>query len=354
MLKTKIHIFLFLILLLLLGKGVVGQDTTYADSNDTFSYFSFDHMEDDEKLIYFYNVASKNRNSNFELALKFINWGLKLSKEIGDKAMHASFWTQKGLLWRSTYEYDKALKAYLTAISFYEGSDEYSGKAYAYLNLGAAINIDTLQLKYYKIAYKNFLKTDDTLGIGRALNNIGVVFLDDFNIYDSAYIYFSKALEKFHQINNKEGEAAIYINFGELSLKLKEFDKSLEYMFKSLSLFREINNKDGIIHTLSNIGVVYIHMKKYDNSLNYLDSAEEIAEEISFDVKLAEIYKYRARVYDSLEQFPKAYYWKCLYVEKKEQINKLQNVDKVLVLEKEFEINKNIREIEILEKQKKN
>ena len=353
MFKIKVHFLLILMLFSLFSKDSPSQESIELNSDDTFSYYSFDHMEDAEKLNHFRDAAHENQNSNFELALKYINWGLKLSKEIDDKGMHASFWTQKGLLWRSKYEYDKALKAYLTAISFYEGSEEYSGKAYAYLNLGASINIDTLQLKYYKIAYKNFLKTDDTLGLGRALNNIGVVFLDDFNIYDSANLYFNKALEKFHQINNKEGEAAIYINFGELSLKQKEFDKSLEYMFKSLTLFREINNKDGIIHTLSNIGVVYIHMKKYDTSLSYLDSAEKIAEEISFDVKLAEIYQYRARVYDSLGQFPKAYHWKCLYSEKKEQINKLKNVDKVLVLEKEFEINKNIREIEILEKQKK-
>jgi tetratricopeptide (TPR) repeat protein len=346
------YLCLILLLVFVVFGSLRGQGAIVMES-DTVNYSDFDHLDDSKKLSYFHNAARKCRADEFELALKYINWGLKLSKKIDNKIMYGSFWTQKGLLWNSKFEYEKALKAYMTAIAIFEETDDKAGLAYAYLNLGAATNIDTLQLKYYRIAKTNFEHSDDTLGLGRALNNIGVVFLDDFKVMDSAVAYFEKALILFKQIGNLEGVAAIYTNLGEVDLERHRYDSCMEYMQQSLLLFREVENKQGEGHVLFNIGRVQLHMQQFGLCQVFLDSAENIASQIGFEALLADIFKLRAGVFDSLGNYQQAYKWQCKHVEKVGVINKMRGEDKVFAIEKEFEINKKIREIEVLEKEKR-
>lgn len=313
----------------------------------------FAELEDLQIMYMLYDSAEKYRYSNYELAVYYISRGISLAQENNEKELEADFWNSKGLLWSSKFESDKAIKCFLSAIAAYRKTTDTIGLAYAYLNLGANNNVDTLQYKYYNLALKYFIQTKHDLGIGRAYNNLGVVFLDHFGDLDSAWLYFNIALEKFEKIDSKEGIAAIYTNIGEIYLKTSEYQFALEYFNNSIRAFIEVGNTKGVAHSLSNIGNLYLQMQKYDLSLVYLDSSEQIAKGLGFTEKLSEIYKYKSSVFDSLGDYQKALFWNQQHTDKIQQLSKQQDQDKVLALQKEFEIAENLREIEILEKGKR-
>lgn len=313
----------------------------------------FDTLTDQEKMYVFYDSAEAYRYLDPEVALYYITSGIKLAEQEGDKNLQADFWNSKGLLWYSKFDYDKAMKSFMTAISIYKETDDFSGIGYAYLNLGASNNVDSLQYKYYLLALDYFLQEGNDLGIGRTYNNLGVVQMDHYHQTDSARHYFEMALEEFTKINNEEGIAAINTNIGELYMLERDFDQALIYLNSSIAQFRFVKNEKGVAHALSNIGNVYLQLMNYEYSLLYLDSAERIAKKISFDEKLAEIYQYRSTIHDSLADFKSALYWARLNKSKQGEVNDQRNQDKVLALQKEFEVSENLREIEILEKSKR-
>jgi len=348
--QVLILIFGFCLFHILITNQLHGQKATI----DMQSFQDeFANVEDQQIMYMLYDSAEKYRYSNYEVAVYYISRGISLAQEYNEKELEADFWNSKGLLWSSKFETDKAIKCFLSAIAAYRETTNTIGLAYAYLNLGANNNVDTIQYKYYNLALKYFIENNHDLGIGRAYNNLGVVFLDHFENLDSAWLYFDIALEKFEKIDNKEGIAAIYTNMGEIYLKTLEYKLALEYFNNSIRAFKEVGHTKGVAHSLSNIGNLYLQMQKYDLSLAYLDSSEQIAKDLGFTEKLSEIYKCRSSVFDSLGNYQKALFWNQQYTNKIQQLSKQQNQDKVLSLQKEFEIAEKLREIEILEKNKR-
>jgi len=313
----------------------------------------FPNLEDRQIMYMLYDSAEKYRYTNYELAVYYISRGISLAQENNERDLEADFWNSKGLLWSSKFETDKAIKCFLSAIAAYRETTDTIGLAYAYLNLGANNNVDTLQYKYYNLALKYFIQKNDDLGIGRAYNNLGVVFLDHYEDLDSAWLYFNTALEKFEKIDNIEGIEAIYTNIGEIYLKKTEYKLALEYFNNSIIAFKEAGNIKGVSHSLSNIGNLYLQMQMYELSLVYLDSSEQIAKSLGFNEKLSEIYMYKSSVFDSLDDYQKALFWNQQHTDKIQQLSKQRDNDKVLALQKEFEIAENLREIEVLEKSKR-
>ena len=309
---------------------------------------------EEEKIIYMLiDSAQKYKYVNYELAAYYSSRGISLAQKYKEKELEADLWNLKGLMWSSKFDSDKAIKCFLSSIAAYRETDNTVGLAYAYLNLGANNNVDTIQYKYYRLALKCFIQNKNDLGIGRAYNNLGVVYMDHFEKLDSAWIYFDRAFKKFEKNGDQDGAGAVYANMGDVYLKKSEYDSALEYFNKSNRLFVEVGNQKGVSHILSNIGNLYMQMRDYDISLAYLDSSERIAKELGFTEKLTEIYKCRSSVFDSLGDYQKALCWSKKYAIEIQELSKQRNHDKVLAIQKEFEITEKLRAIAILEKNKR-
>jgi len=86
------------------------------------------------------------------------------------------------------------------------------------------------------------------------------------NENESAIESFLNSLSYFQKIGNREGEAKVYNNIGNLYRNV-DFDRSLEYFHKSLAVAQELNIKDLIAGLNLNIGTVFQKKQLYTQAL---------------------------------------------------------------------------------------
>jgi CHAT domain-containing protein len=124
-------------------------------------------------------------------------------------------------------------------------------------------------------------ETLDSLGIVQInttvndLINTGFSF-EDKAIYDSALIYYRKALPLSLRINDSITVSDIYENIGFVYREKAQYDSSLNYHQKSLDLRRTIGDKNKLSRSYNNIGEIYQLLNQYALSNNYLDSCISI------------------------------------------------------------------------------
>lgn len=181
-----------------------------------------------------------------------------------------------------------------------------------------------------------------------------------FNNFDSAKLYFKRAIKaanesenvfvkaytqlnlgSFHTINeNYTGGLNCYLsclylsenndltklmpaiwgNMGNLYSLQKEYDKSLLYYKKRLGIARKNNSKGNLVRNMSNIGSAYVNLGYYDSADLFLSEAEVIAEAENMDMSM--IYHNRGKLYQNDSNWHEAikYYKKSVNVKKKNKV----------------------------------
>lgn len=133
---------------------------------------------------------------------------------------------------------------------------------------------------YYDLAIKNTKDVQKIKNIAYNINILGIYYATKLNSFDKAMNCFFKSLKVYEQLDDKEGMANCYSNFGAILYEQKEYDKAIGYFFKSLQLNKIIDNKQGTLSSLLNIGQCYSLQKKHDYAHKFFLMSLKIAKEI--------------------------------------------------------------------------
>jgi len=166
----------------------------------------------------------------------------------------------------------------------------------AYSGASTSSAIDTLEIiKLNKAGYENrLIDPNQTLAYGNKalrlaqkanyLNGIAEAYRiigigeSYHNDNESAIESYLNSLSYFQKIGNKEGEAKVNNNIGNLYINV-DFDKSLEYFHKSLKIARELQIKGLIAGLNLNIGTVYQKKQLFNQALkSYQESFTNFSE----------------------------------------------------------------------------
>lgn len=109
---------------------------------------------------------------------------------------------------------------------------------------------------------------------GECLKNKGVVFYF-IKQNDSADFYYQKALETYRACQDTSGIQKTLNNLGVLKMESGIFDQALTYYEEAYSLALSLSDTLAIIRALNNVSNVYIDLKKPDKSIEYLNSAKK-------------------------------------------------------------------------------
>ncbi|UKN02577.1 tetratricopeptide repeat protein [Paracrocinitomix mangrovi] len=94
--------------------------------------------------------------------------------------------------------------------------------------------------------------------------------------FDTASIYYEKAITQFNEINDLKGLSEVYINYGGVFYDQGDFVKTIDYWERSLKIVESIKDSSAIAVNLNNIGEVYEHMRDYEKAEVYFRRTLEI------------------------------------------------------------------------------
>ena len=183
-------------------------------------------------------------------------------------------------------------------------------------NIYHSLNNYDKALGYYQKTLKNAQQIKNNKGVGIALGNIGMCYLE-LHQDSLAVVNLKKSiaiLEKIQgsivQVANSYNDLAIiYSRQGKVQMTKKNLEKAQ-------NIFKKYGNQEDRAVGYNVVSECYTNLKKYRLSNQYLDSCIAIAKKTGFGLMLQKSYKSYAKNLQALHQYNSAY----KYLEKHNQI----------------------------------
>lgn len=237
-----------------------------------------------------------------------------------------------------------ALAQFQTALEFAKdkGSDRLIGDTYNSMGVLHQQSAEPRKaLDVLQEALKIWISSGDSNRMARVYTNLAICF-EDLGMPDSAIAYNERALA-IKRRENDHTIASTLNNIGVNYLTINREDEALPYLNESFQIHKTINEPEGLAISYNNYGDYWTRKGDYSKAQQYLDSAEAILEVvISKELKIDNL-AFRIKLKERTGQFKEglAIYktWDSLktelYLEEKFKVQEVANL--FLLREKEFE-----------------
>lgn len=125
-------------------------------------------------------------------------------------------------------------------------------------------------------------------------------------IYDTAHIYFDKALIQAIETKDIEQEASIFVSIAASQQRQHQYAQAIESYMKALPLYEKTGNDKQYVKALANIGGIYRALKNTALAVPYLDQAKTIAEKNNDIDGMSKIYYDLGIIYFESKELNKA------------------------------------------------
>ncbi|MFY0625597.1 MAG: hypothetical protein JXR07_04850 [Reichenbachiella sp.] len=173
-----------------------------------------------------------------------------------------------------------------------------------------------------------------------------------FKVIDSALHYGKIALAYKKALKLRRGEKLMLLNLGLIMAEYEELlDQSLAYMSEAERLSKD--DKDGIMLSDVLANKIYVHYqrKELKACYAYIDSAVVALDSVSNDYTLQAVHRMAHEIYGEFEIMDKAYEHLLKENEIEEKLRGIEVQKKFEVLELNFENEKGLRQIAVLERE---
>lgn len=116
-------------------------------------------------------------------------------------------------------------------------------------------------------------------------------------VYDSAAVYYYKALEISKNLNNPLTKAAILNELGKLYRKTKDLDRALQMYDEAYEIYKSQHDEDGMGTILNESGVVFEYKGNYDEAIKRYKASLAIREKMNDLVGIGYSYNFLGGVY---------------------------------------------------------
>ncbi|MFX0062924.1 MAG: tetratricopeptide repeat protein [Candidatus Hermodarchaeota archaeon] len=134
-------------------------------------------------------------------------------------------------------------------------------------------------LEYFQQAYEIDKQLENSLGMAKALGNIGSIHRD-MGETEKALEYHQQAYEIDKKLGNQMGMAIAMDKIGIIYRRRKEYQKALEYHQRAYEINLQLLDSIGTTAALGNIGIVYRQTGDLQKALEYHQQAYEIDKRI--------------------------------------------------------------------------
>lgn len=330
------------------------------------------------------------------LALEYFNKSIQYFKVVGDYNSLIKVYNKIGVIYFNKSDFNKAVIYYTKAFKLAEKSNDNQAYSGILNNIG---NIYYTQGKYteaidfYSRSLKIREQQNDTNGIAGSLHNLASIFHTQGMMEDAEKMYL-KSIALREKIGNKKGIALSYSHLGNLYLDLNNFEKALEYQHIAIDIYTQIHDKNGLANTFSNIGNIYRELRENKKAIACFDKALELYNEVE-DVKgqanlfiskgnllisegkiadaikvlekgkilseqfeisenKSKTYLALAEAFEKINDYKRAFHYNKLYNALKDSLNNSVHIEKLTEIQKRYEDDAQLKQIEVLQKEKEN
>lgn len=122
-------------------------------------------------------------------------------------------------------------------------------------------------VRKFESARNYYYSVNDTLGIAKVNNNLGVIEIERGN-YTKGLQNSLSAISIFEEKNLKEDLSKAYNNLANAYYNTSKYEEALKYNKKALSIREELDDVEGMQFTLKNLGQLYALKNEYKLSIN--------------------------------------------------------------------------------------
>lgn len=123
----------------------------------------------------------------------------------------------------------------------------------------------------YNKSRQYYIKINDTLGIAKINNSIGLIEIRRGN-YAAGLEYSLSAIKIFENRNLRKELGSAYNNLAEAYYNTQQVDKALEYNIKALNIREQLRDSSGMKISYKNIAMLYSMRNEYRKSIEYYET----------------------------------------------------------------------------------
>ncbi|WP_295389273.1 tetratricopeptide repeat protein [uncultured Thiodictyon sp.] len=196
---------------------------------------------------------------DYRTALGYLEDGLAISQEIGDREGEGATLNNMGEVHRARGELDRAVDLYQRALAIWQETGNRAGEA-ASLNNIAVIHWvrgeSDRALDLHQRALAISQETGYRAGEGGTLNNIAEIYGGRGQL-DPALDHYRRSLAIWQETGDRAGEGLVLNNTGEIHQARDDSGRALDLYQRALAIRQEIGDRAGEGATLNNIGEIH-------------------------------------------------------------------------------------------------
>jgi tetratricopeptide (TPR) repeat protein len=256
--------------------------------------------------------------SDYSRSCGFYENSLEAAKAIGCKLRESSCYIGLGNNYLSLGDFKSAIEYFKKALKIQKIIGDKRGRAACYIGLHNACH-RLGDVRNENKWYKKILEVAEANKKAEAVSwsNSGHTYSNQGN-FKTAIRYYSKALEIYKEMGDKDGELGCYLHLGNTYSSLKDLKTAIEYRNMALTIAKSLGDKKTEADCYLDLVNAHDSLEDFKTALEYGSKALEIYKEMGDKGGESFCYKCFGYHYCSLKDFKRAvaYHEKSLEISK--------------------------------------
>lgn len=159
---------------------------------------------------------------------------------------------------------------------------------------------------YFNLYLSQSKLINDSIRIGRALNNLGL-FYKQTGDYKKSIAMLIKNTEINEKIGNKRGVGIAKSNIGSAYIAMENYTRAVKYSKQAFNIRREMSDSNNLGASCNDIGICFKGMELYDSSMVYYKKGIDYAKAVNNQQQLAKLYANLGNLYVLLKDYEQGY-----------------------------------------------
>jgi len=295
-----------------------------------------------------YSLVLRDMGDN-KGSLRYNDSALAMYILLNDSERMAVIFTNIGNNYKNLDQMDTAIGYHLLSLNYYQRRNNFLGVARAYNNIGVIylrMGNDAMALPQFEKMLALSMQAADSTFIAKAYENIGACYVN-MHQDDKALIYLRKAFELQKQRNNKRSMIIILTNIVTSLNNTKAYTEAIDVSKQAVSLSIETEDSVNLAYSYRGLAEAYFRVKNYKESEKCLSRALAIANRQNETDLFQEIYTMFDALYAEQGNYKKAYEYKTLATRLRDSVTSVERNEKIAALQTKYEAGR--RETELAE-----